>query len=693
MKICIIGKFPPIQGGVSAQTYWSAHALARRGHDVHVVTDAKEAVAPYRMHMRAEDWDRCEAVYGGGSVTVHWTDPVDRSQAHIPLNSPVVTKLATLAARAHTARALDVIFSHYLEPYGIAGHLVAQMTGVPHVVRLAGSDAGRLWQHPQFELLYDHVLRSAEVVVAAGVVAKRAVERGVAADRIAAGGGFAVPEDLFASEGPHLDISALRAMAQADPQFADLVWGGFMGGRPYFGVYGKLGERKGSFTLLAAMHRLMEAGLDIGLVALAHGPPTVQNRFRAHATKLGLSDCILQIPFLPYWRVPEFLRGCLAVCCLEQGFPIEFHAPMIPREVLLSGTCLVSSTELIRKLRSFERLPHGYGCIAIEDVNEVDALSEALALIVRNPRAGMAIGIRGRRFALELQRDIPFPQTLESTLEAAAARQKIPHGARSITLNAATRAAESRFPLTQLVAAAIGEPFGNGDENEPSIPAQRAIDLLSAERVLDAVERRIADGRTDTETLAAAVRTEIAVAAAEDKGEQTDLPVTSDPLFRLRSRQWAMADDGLAALAPVRDPHLRILEFDYDVADFLGARTTADLPAMTKPGPSYIVAFGSSGGGRREPLMVDGLTARILMLSDGRRSAAEIATELGRQSNYPVAPDNLEWIEHLFVCGLIWLRDRPIDTGSEISSNDVVSSGGILTVGAVHHGSGLCADD
>jgi glycosyltransferase involved in cell wall biosynthesis len=317
MKICIIGKFPPIQGGVSAQTYWSAHALAKRGHDVLVVTNAKEAVAPYRMHMRAEDWDRCEAVYGGGSVTVHWTDPVDRSQAHIPLNSPVVTKLATLAARAHTSRALDVIFSHYLEPYGIAGHLAAQMTGVPHVVRLAGSDAGRLWQHPQFELLYDHVLRSAEVVVAAGVVAKRAVERGVAADRIAAGGGFAVPEDLFASEGPHLDISALLAMAQADPQFADLVWGGFMGGRPYFGVYGKLGERKGSFTLLAAMHRLMEAGLDVGLVALAHGPPTVQNRFRAHAAKLGL------FRLHPPNSVPPALAGA--------GVPARLSGGLLPR--------------------------------------------------------------------------------------------------------------------------------------------------------------------------------------------------------------------------------------------------------------------------------------------------------------------------------------------------------------------------
>src|SRR5437868_15410953 len=107
-----------------------------------------------------------------------------------------MTKLATLAALAHSKRPFDVIYSHNLEPYGIAGHLAAQMTGVPHVVRMAGSDAGRLWRHPQFELLYDHVLRSAEVVVAAGVVAKRAVERGVAADRIALAGGFAVPEDL-----------------------------------------------------------------------------------------------------------------------------------------------------------------------------------------------------------------------------------------------------------------------------------------------------------------------------------------------------------------------------------------------------------------------------------------------------------------------------------------------------------------
>jgi glycosyltransferase involved in cell wall biosynthesis len=686
VRICIIGKFPPIQGGVSMRTYWSAHGLAALGHEVHVVTNAKEAVAPFRMLMGAQDWERCAAAHDSGSVTVHWTDPADRSQSYIPMASPFVSKLAATAARVHSERPFDVIYSHYLEPYGVAGLLAAQMTGLPHVVRMAGSDAGRLWHHPQLEPLYDHVLRSAEAVVAMGAVAERAVQRGVSPDRIVRGGDFVVPDDLFTPEGPTLDIAALRAEAKADPQFSDLIWGNLAADRPYFGLYGKLGERKGSFALLAAMHRLMSAGVDVGLVVLAHGASTLQTEFRARVERLGLADRVLQIPFLPHWRVPEFLRSCLAVCCLEQGFPIAFHTPLIPREVLLSGTCLVGATEVIRKLPSHERLPHGYGCIAIEDVNDVDALSEALAAIVRNPRAAMAIGARARQFALELQRDIPFPQTLERTLEAAAARQKIPHAARSPTFGAAKRVAQDRFALTQLVAAAIGRPFGNRDANNASVPAGRAIDLASADRVLDAVEQAIADGRPALRPLAAAVQIEIAVAAAEDQGEQTDPSAVPDPLFRLRSRQWAMPEDGIAGLVPVRDPQLRILAFDYDVADFLGARTAADFPAVTGPGPSHIVAFGNSGGERRQPLIVDGLTAHILMLSDGRLSAAEIARELGRQSDASVEADNLKWIEHLFVCGLIWLRDSPMDTGSEISSNDVSPNGGIVAAGAIHHG-------
>jgi glycosyltransferase involved in cell wall biosynthesis len=459
LKICVIGKFPPIEGGVSMRTYWTAHALAARGHEVHVVTNAKEVCAPFRMHMRAEDWERCDAAYGPGSVTVHWTDPVDNSQFHIPAAGAFVSKLASIAARAHSERQFDVIYSHYVEPYGIAAHLAAEMTGLPHVIRMAGSDSGRLWRHPQFEALYDHVLRSAEVVITRGPAAERAIKRGVAQDRIAVGGHFSVPEDLFTPEGPKLDLQGLRSEVAQDSELRDLVWGEFAAHQPYFGIYGKLGEEKGSFALLAAMNRLKQNGLKVGLVAVAHHEPEIEQRFRAIAQQFGLADCILQVPFLPHWRVPEFLRSCLAVCCLEQGFGIA-HAPIIPIEVLLCGTCLVGSIEVLQKLPGHPRLFSNDGCIEIADINNVASLSERLAALVENPRLAPAIGAKGRSFARELQRDTPFPQSLECILEAAGRRRRVPP---SMLWSAAGQSANNvnkYLPVTRSAGAAVAQADG-----------------------------------------------------------------------------------------------------------------------------------------------------------------------------------------------------------------------------------------
>ena len=54
MKICILGKYPPIEGGVSTQTYWLARGLAQRGHHVHVITNADEVEDMFRMTQMPE---------------------------------------------------------------------------------------------------------------------------------------------------------------------------------------------------------------------------------------------------------------------------------------------------------------------------------------------------------------------------------------------------------------------------------------------------------------------------------------------------------------------------------------------------------------------------------------------------------------------------------------------------------------
>jgi glycosyltransferase involved in cell wall biosynthesis len=660
VRICIIGKYPPIQGGVSMRTYWRAHGLAALGHEVHVVTNAKEAVAPYRMLMRAEDWERCAGRYDAGSVTVHWTDPVDASQSYIPMASPFVSKLAGIAARVHSEVPFDVIHSHYLEPYGVAGLLAAEITGVPHVVRTAGSDAGRLWRHPQLEALHDHVLKSAEAVICGGAVRRYAVSRGIDPARIAFDAGIVIPDDLFSPQGPALDLAGLRAEAREDRDLRDLMWGNFDGARPYFGFYGKLGEPKGSFALLEALARLKREGIDVGLIALAHGPPAVEKAFRARARALELEDRVLQLPFLPHWRVPEFLRGCLAVCCLEQGFPITFHTPIIPREVLMSGTCLVGSTEVLRKLPGHGRLIHGYGCVAVRDVTDTAALARQLAAIATDSGPRAAVGARGRIFAQRLSQGTAFPRALEQILAAAAQRSASAVKSRrggAITKESSAGEAD-RFPLTRLAAEVLAGDRRRDRDADRFPASHEQIDLPWAREILAAIERTIGRGEERARPLSAPVAAEIAIAMAEDDIEPS--PVHDfDPLFQLHTKRWAADDDDLLALFPLRDPQLRLIVFDVDVSIYLGMPPAASLSRMPAPGRSFLVAFAQSGGARREPFLVDETTAEILEICDGTRTVREMFRH-GPHTGFDEDAQR-GCIAALLTSGLVSLHDRRID--------------------------------
>jgi glycosyltransferase involved in cell wall biosynthesis len=675
VRICIIGKFPPIQGGVGVRTYWIAHDLAARGHEVYVVTNAKEARPPFRMHMRRRDWKRCEQTYEAapgsdvpGSVKVHWTDPVDRSQHYIPLASPFVSKLATIAAHAHSERAFDVIYSHYLEPYGIAGHLAAEMARVPHVVRMAGSDAGRLWRHPQLEALYDHVLRSAAIVIATGKVSGRAIKHGVRPERIAGVGGFDIREDLFCRDGPKLDLAGLRQELELEePDLRDALWGGIPEGLPYFGIYGKLGDTKGSFALLAALKELKEAGVEVGLLAMAHGWPALESRFRTQVKELGLADRVQQIPFLPHWRVPEFLRSCLAVCCLEQDFPIEFHTPVIAREVLMCGACLIGSTEMIHKLPDHDRLPDGYGCVAIPDVNNTAALSRRLAALVRDAEPIAAVTARGQAFARSQQTDAKACDRLEQLLRAAA-RRRAPSKKQNAPSAGASADANSGFAMTLAAARLLEETHAIRVEDRMKASPNASMDLPLARNVLAAVTQAIAAGNSSLRPAAAAIRLEIAIAEAESDDEAS--PASEfDPLFRLRMKRWAMLDNDLPRLRPVRDPRLRMTAFD-DPERQVGQAKRAK-PAV--PDQRHVVAFARMNGTRRDAFLVGEGTARVLQLSDGTRTALEIAADIAARNPDEVAGRGLRHIEELFVAGLLWLQEERIDP-AETSPTLVQSS-------------------
>jgi hypothetical protein len=260
-----------------------------------------------------------------------------------------------------------------------------------------------------------------------------------------------------------------------------------------------------------------------------------------------------------------------------------------------------------------------------------------------------------------LQQDMDFPGALERILDAAASRQRVTLSLRASVEDAEEGAEVDRFPLTHLVAAAIGEVDEDRVAGGASAMPRRALDMATARMVLGALERGTHDGKTRLAPLVSAVKVEIAIAEVEG---ETGRPTPADPLFRLRITRWAMDEQDLARLVPVRDPQLRVLAFEYDVSGLMTARSAAELPVRLKQRPSYLVAFRRNGDEQREPLLVDRATAQILDLCDGTKTVAQIAKQLDQQEAGAI-DDNLRWIEGLFRRRLIQLeeprRDPVID--------------------------------
>ena len=367
----------------------------------------------------------------------------------------------------------------------------------------------------------------------------------------------------------------------------------------------------------------------------------------------SLVNHVRQIPFLPHWRVAEFLRSCLAVCCLEQDFPIVFHAPVVAREVLTCGSCLVGSTEVIRKLPGHERLPDGYGCVAIEDVQEVAALSARLAAIVRDPKPIASVAARGRAFARALQPDAAACGRLEQLLRTAVRRRAPRRPAPAIAAD--HQAENARFPITQLATETLELPRHPTDASADLV--DQPIDLARARMVLSAAESALAGGDTSQRSVAAAIRLEIAIAEAEER-EVARPALAREPLFRLRSHRWAIADGDLSALVPVRDPQLRLLTVDVTA---LVEDAIAPNGPMRVPRSRRVAAFAAADGERRDPLFISERTARILELSDGTRTAQEIAVQIAPQNRRAGLRRALRGIEELFVAGLLSFAERRFD--------------------------------
>jgi glycosyltransferase involved in cell wall biosynthesis len=385
MNVCFVVKYPPIEGGVSMRCYWIARSLARRGHTIVAVTNAPEVEPEYRIRLTSDDaaWYEPSFPDTGGAVIVKSTTAPSERTRYIPYANPYVTKLATIAQRSIAEHQCTSIFAYYLEPYGIAAYLASQWTDTPYVVRHAGSDLGRLMKDPDLHGAYREVLRRARYVSSA--LREPLTAMGVDPERIWASRPIPIP-DIFSPDAAPID---LRALASETAAHGDAT---FDASRPTFGIYGKVGPNKGSLDLVLALGALKKRGLPFNLVAITQGRAI--DAFVQLVRDQDLEDRTTILPFVPHWRVPGFIRACTAVCFLERHFPIAFHSPTVPREVLACGTCLVISSEIVAKQAFASDVRHGEHLFSVDPTDRA-ALASHLETIVRDPVRAAAVGAAG----------------------------------------------------------------------------------------------------------------------------------------------------------------------------------------------------------------------------------------------------------------------------------------------------------
>ena len=351
------------------------------------------------MHLSHADREWLEPRFPdtGGFVTVRPIErPDPRRMGHIPRTTASVSRLAGAAADVIRTNQCDVCFAYYLEPYGVAAYLAHKQTGVPYALKHAGSDIDRLMLVPDLAETYREVWRTAAAVMTREELAGRFLQMGVDPSRFAIGLKFEIP-DIFNPGHAPLDVAAILANAEGKA-FAHIPPSMRRNdspdpATPTIGIYGKVGETKGSFDLVRALRKVKDQGLRFNLLCMGNG---VQfPRFVEEVEAAGLTAETWLLPFLPHWRVPAFLRSCTAVCFLEREFPVKIHGPGVPQEIMSCGVCLIVSGEIDAKQRRRFDFRPGEAALVVKDPKDHDSLADALARVIRDPEWAAAVGRAG----------------------------------------------------------------------------------------------------------------------------------------------------------------------------------------------------------------------------------------------------------------------------------------------------------
>lgn len=318
-KIVCISKYPPLEGGIAAKTYWLTEALSERGHEIHVVTDPFDASPEYTVQ-------QCDL---GATSTVKVHRPVAEIPWHIPDERHRALSLLDIALNVIEEVKPDVIDTGYLVPYGIVGYLASRMTDVPFILRHGGSDIAKFLSKGIWSHLLSRAFAEASLVVTGHAHAELL---GRYTSRIAIVPPYIPNPDFFNTSNRCVNSAPILALIGK----ANYYW-----------------RHKGWHRIIEIIKALGDSFQHM-IVAQGKG----LDDFKTLVSNSDLENAIEWAPFVPPWEMPSLLSRIDALFVFEHDLPFPAFSNLV-LEALYSGTTVITDSPHLSELYAKEGLSLG----------------------------------------------------------------------------------------------------------------------------------------------------------------------------------------------------------------------------------------------------------------------------------------------------------------------------------------------
>ena len=379
MKICIISKYPPIQGGVSSAAYWLAKGLGEEGDKVFVISNCWEAEPEYRELMKNEDMELLEPKNVQlFSTTNEFRSPILKSRYF-------TSRIASIAIDAIRKYDIDLIYSHYLLPYGISAMIAKQATGKPLVVQHAGSDITRLFSYPSLKSIFLEVFSNADRIIAYSKT-KTHLGESMEYARKFVNPGFGIDLKAFNPDAEKLDLS----------EYTNKEYNN----KTIFSYFGKISGMKKTNEFIDALSVIRDENF-LALFVIGNNP-MVEN-LKKKIVLAGLEEKCVFLPFLPPWKIPKVMNLSTCVVCPESEetpyLPKGTHGPKIAREAMACGKCAIIGKGVHEK--GYYQITKDSENIIVVDPEKKHEFAGKLKWVIDNPREVLRIGKNAREFAMK----------------------------------------------------------------------------------------------------------------------------------------------------------------------------------------------------------------------------------------------------------------------------------------------------